>query len=157
MDRCLLNNRGFSLLEWVCVMLAMAGILAMVMSGIMQRVQNAQFGKTVQEMKSIAQASINFYVAQGICPTGINQLAPLYMPQAVLTSPFNSAYQLSCTGNLISVSDSVPAGLAQKNPQGPLLQVSSSGGQDNITITQSLPYSFTARLLYDKKYLYNGS
>ena len=58
---------------------------------------------------------------------------------------------------MVSVSDLIPTGLAQKNPEGSLLEVATSGAQDNIMITQRIPNVFTSRMLYDKKYLYGGS
>lgn len=145
------------MLEVAATMVIIVFILSMTIPNNVQRIQNAQFKKTVVEMKAIAQASIDFYISQGVCPTGISQLVPVYMPQAVTSSPFGSSYQLSCGTNMVSVSDLIPTGLAQKNPEGPLFEATTIGSKDSIMITQRKPYSFIGRLLYDKKHIYAGS
>ncbi|MDE2028902.1 MAG: hypothetical protein KGJ11_10230, partial [Candidatus Omnitrophica bacterium] len=131
-------------------------VSAMIMPNNWRRVQNAKFAKAVMEMKSIALASIDYLESKGTCPADISELAPAFMPRAVTSSPFGTAYQINCTSNMLSVSNLVPAGMAVWNPEGPLLQISSSGGQDNVTITQTVPNTFVARLLYDKRYLYSS-
>ena len=157
MESYVLNKKGVSALEATIIAAIIGYILSMIISNGIQQIQISQFQKTVTEMKAIAQASIDYYVSQGSCPTGINQLAPTFMPQAVTSSPFNSSYQLSCSSNAVSVSDWIPTGLAQKNPEGPLLQITTSGGQDNITITQTISYAFIGRALYEKNYVYGGT
>ena len=81
MDGCILNKKGVSMLEVAASMVIIVYILSMIIPNNIQCIHNAQFQKTVAEMKAIAQASIDFYISQGACPTGINQLAPTYMPQ----------------------------------------------------------------------------
>lgn len=145
------------MLEVAVTVVIIGCILTVVMTNNIERIRQAQFQKTVTEMTTIARASIDYYLSQGVCPTDIGQLSPVFIPQPVTSSSFGSDYQINCTVNTVSVSDLIPSGLAQKNPEGPLLQVSAAGGQDNITITQIMPNAFTGRLLYDKKYLYDGS
>jgi Tfp pilus assembly protein PilE len=157
MDRGVLNKKGLTLLETAATMLVIVFILSMVIPNNVQRIQNSKFQKTVAEMKTIAEAAIDYYISQNSCPMGIGTLAPTYLQQAVVSSPFLSSYQLSCMGNMVSVSNLIPAGLVQKNPEGSLLQVIPTGMKDNIIITKLIPNSFTGRLNYDKKYLYGGS
>jgi type II secretory pathway pseudopilin PulG len=153
----LLNQKGMTMLETTAAMVVIVLILTMIIPNNVQRIQIARFQKTVVEMKAITDASIDYYVSQGNCPPGIEQLSPVYLQQATYSSPFLSNYLLSCTGIMVSVSNLIPGGLAQKNPEGPLLEVTSAGSQDIIKITKLIPHSWIGRLEYDKKYLYGGS
>lgn len=152
-----MSKRGQTLLEVTVTVSITALLLAPVISGMVRRIQTAKFQETVEEMTAIADASVDYYVSHQQCPAGITQLAPTYLVQAAILNPFLSAYQLSCGTTSVSVSSLIPAGLAQQNPAGSLLEVNKSGGQDNIKITKLFPCSATGRLLYDKKYLYGGT
>ena len=146
----ILNKKGSSLLEVAVTVSIIAVVLYAIVSFSIRRVQNAEFQRAVFEMQSIAKASISYFIAQGSCPTGPVQLTPTYMPQAVTSSPFNSNYQISCGVSSVSVSDTIPTGVELNNPVGPLLQISTSGGQDTITITMAVPNQYMGRLLYEK-------
>jgi Tfp pilus assembly protein PilV len=150
MDSRNTNNRGVSILEAMAVVIIIVMLLSAIISNGMQRVQFAQYQKTVTEMQSIAQASLDYYQAQGSCPTGPSQLAPTYMAHAISSSPFNSSYQISCGVISVSVENTIPTGIARQNPGGPLMQITTSGGQDNITVTMTIPFQFSGRLLYEK-------
>ena len=149
----ILNKKGSSLLEVAVTIGIIAVILYAIASFGIRRVQNAEFQRAIIEMQTIAKASIGYYLAQGSCPTGPAQLTPTYMPQAVTSSPFNSNYQISCGTSSVSVSNTIPTGVELNNPVGPLLQISTSGGQDIITITMAIPYQYMGRVLYDKNIL----
>ena len=154
MDSSILNKQGITLLEVVATMVIVGFLLSIIIPFNVTRIKNAQYQKTVAEMKTIAQAAIDYYISQGSCPTTTDQLAPTYTPKAVTSSPFGTAYQISCANNLVSVTNQITAGLVQKNPGGSLLEVTTAGGFDTIKITQRIPNELTGRLLYDKKYLY---
>ena len=50
--------------------------------------------RTVNELTAIAQASVDYYISQGLWPAGISQLAPQFMAQAVTSSPFGQVIKL---------------------------------------------------------------
>jgi hypothetical protein len=108
-------------------------------------------------MTSIAQASIDFYSSQypNAWPTSIGQLAPKYMFQAVTLNPWGGNYGLSFQNSLVVVSTTVPSGIAQKNPEGPMLNVVIGAGVDQISIALSVPNEGGGRAQYEKKYTYN--
>jgi len=140
------------MLEVTAVVTIIACILSIVITVNMGRLQSANLIRTTIEMQSIIQATIDYSNNQGSCPISINQLAPTYMPLAVTSSVFKTYYQLSCTSNMVSVSDLIPTGIVKSNPIGSLFQITTIGKQDNISITSTVPFHFSAKLLYDKKY-----
>jgi len=142
------------MLEVTAILLIIGVILSMVMPNYTGRINNANYEKTVNELTAIAQASIDYFILQGSWPTGIGQLAPEFMPHAVTSSPFGTNYQITCVNNVVSVSVLIPSGIAQKNPQGPLLVIINQGAQDQIEISQTVRNEFTSRLNYDLKYIY---
>ena len=154
MESCFLNKKGNSILEVTAVLFVVGLILSMVISNYVNRIQNANYQRTVNELTTIAQASVDYYISGGSWPAGISQLAPQFMARAVTSSPFGTNYQISCVNNVVTASVLVPAGIAQKNPLGRLLMVNSQGTQDQIEISQTVGNEITSRLSYDLKYVY---
>jgi len=146
------DHSGISLFETAGVMVIIVLILSAVIPANIQRVRNAKYQKTVEEMQTIAQASVDYDISQGACPDLISQLSPAYIPQSLLLSPFRTDYQLNCSGNMVSISNLIPAGLARGDPEGPLFEIIPEGDQDQIVITKTVPKIMTGRLMYDKKY-----
>ena len=128
-----------------------------------ERINRAKYEKTIGEMTSIAQASIDYYDSHypKVWPVNISQLAPHsvgmpnYLNYAVTSSAWGVPYALSFQNNLVLVSTTIPSGIAQKNPEGPMLSVVTVSGGDQISISQSVPNEGIGRLQYEKKYLYN--
>ena len=129
-------------------------ILAMVIPNYVNRVRNAKYQKTVNELTVIAQSSVNYFLSQGSWPTTINQLSPQFIPNAVTVSPFGTNYQTSVVNNVVTISVLIPSGIALNNPQGPLLVISHQGIQDQISISQTVKNELTSRLNFDLKYVY---
>ena len=126
----------------------------MVIPNYINRINNAKYQKTVNELTAIAQASVDYYVSEGSWPTGISQLAPQFMPTAVTSSPFKTSYQIICVNNIVTVSVLIPTGIAQKSPLGQLLVLNNQGAQDQLEISQTVPNELTSRLSYQLKYVY---
>ena len=61
------------------------------------------------------------------------------------------------TTNLVVVSSIIPSGIAQKNPEGPMVNVNNIIGTntDQISIGLSVPNEGIGMVQYEKKYLYN--
>jgi len=154
MESCFLNKKGSSILEVTAVLFVVGVILSMVISNYVNKIQNANYQRTVNELTAIAQASVDYYISEGSWPTGISQLVPQFMAQAVTSSPFGTNYQMSCVNNVVTASVLVPAGIAQKNPLGQLLVINNQGVQDQIEISKTVQNEFTSRLNYDLKYVY---
>ena len=154
MESCFLNKKGNSILEVTAVLFVVGVILSMVISNDVNRIQNANYQRTVNELTVIAQASVDYYISQGSWPVGTSQLVPQFMARAVTSSPFGTNYQMSCVNNVVTASVLVPAGIAQKNPWGRLLMVNNQGAWDQIEISQTVGNEITSRLSYDLKYVY---
>ncbi len=142
------------MLEVTVILFIIGVIFSVVMPNYIGRIKNANYEKTVNELTAIAQASIDYFISEGSWPTGISQLAPQFMPQAVTSSPFGTNYQIICVNNMVTASVLIPSGIAQKNPQGPLLVINNQGSQDQIEITQTVKNELTSRLNYDLKHVY---
>jgi len=147
-------NKGYFLVE-VCAIVAIAGVLlSVVLLNYRTRVNKARLEESINEMMSIAQASRDFYCAKGYWPVSPQDLAGVFMYSSVMSSPLGGNYQISGLNNMITVSTTVPSGLAQHYYQGTLLQIFPGTTVDIISITQGLPNVLTGRLAYDKKYVY---
>jgi type II secretory pathway pseudopilin PulG len=116
------------MIEMSAVMVIMACLLSVIIPGGFKRVREAQSRKALADMRTIAQATIDFYMSQGVCPTATSQLVPVYMPQPVNLSP---GYQFNCTPNMVSILD----------PEG------------HVLVTQRVPYVFIGRVLYDTAHI----
>jgi len=164
-------KKGFAVLELVFVV-GIIGILAFtVIINCMALVNRARFQATVREMESIAQAAIDAYNSSNnpndpnqpqvlVWPSGTGVLSNQAdannnnMPQALVANPFGYPYQLSAGNNMITVITTVPQGLSIDQSEGSFLTVSPGAGTDQISISQSIPNAFSARLNYDLQYLY---
>ena len=129
-------------------------LISMVLANCKTRVDKANLEKTVNEMMAIAQASLDYYNSRGNWPVTPSDLAPTYMNAAVTSSPFGGNYQINNVNNMVTVSTSVPSGLAKNYYQGTILEITPGAGQDTIEISQQLPNQFAGRLEYEKKYRY---
>jgi hypothetical protein len=70
-------------------------------------------------------------------------------------NPWGWSYGLSFQNNLVVVSTTIPSGIAQKNPEGPMLNVVTGTSSDQISIALSVPNEGIGRAQYEKKYIYN--
>jgi Tfp pilus assembly protein PilE len=154
MDSRILKKKGISIMEVIVILSIIGVIFSVVVPNYISRIKNANFEKTVNELTAIAQASIDYFMLEESWPTGISQLAPGFMPYAVTSSPFGTNYQITCINNMVTVSVLIPAGIAQKSPQGQLFVINNQGAQDQIEISKTLQNEFTSRLNYDLKYVY---
>jgi type II secretory pathway pseudopilin PulG len=155
--------------------LVIAGVLlSSVIPTCIDRINRAKYEKMINEMTSIAQASIDYYNSQyhdpsqpnaSWWPSDLSQLAPKYLFQTITTNPWGERYSLSFpnnsltmkTTNLVVVSSIIPSGIAQKNPEGPMVNVNNIIGTntDQISIGLSVPNEGIGMVQYEKKYLYN--
>ena len=154
MESCILNKKGVSILEVTVVVGIVGAVLSMVISSYINRINNANYQKTVNELTVIAQASVDYFNSVGSWPTQVSQLAPQFIPNTVTSSPFGTNYQISSVNSVGTVSVLIPSGIAQNNPQGPLLVIIHQGNQDQIEISQTVKNELTSRLNYDLKYIY---
>ena len=142
------------MLEVSAILFTIAVIFSMVIPNYIGRINNAKYEKTVNELTSIAQASVNYYVSNGAWPVVISQLSPQFLTYAVVSSPFGTNYQMTCVNNMVTASVLIPSGIAQKNPEGQLLEIKNQGSQDQIKVSKTIQNDFTSRLNYDLKYVY---
>jgi type II secretory pathway pseudopilin PulG len=138
----------------MAVVAMMAIVLSVVMGGYGTRVAKAKLERTVDEMMSLAHASLDFYNSQGAWPAAPRNLAPGYMYAAVNSSPFGGNYQINGLINAVTVSTTIPSGLAQNYYQGALLQILPGVPNDIVSVTQRLPNELSGRMEYEKKYIY---
>lgn len=148
------SKKGYSLLEVIAVVAIVGVLLSMVLASYRTRVDKARLEESVNEMMSIAQASLDFYNSQGYWPMSPSDLSPTYMYEAVTSSPFGGKYQINGLNNMATISTIVPSGLAQNYYQGTLLQILPGASGDTISVTQRLHNEFSGRLEYEKKYTY---
>jgi len=151
------SKKGHCLLELIAVAAIVAVLLSMVSANYKTRVKKARLEESVSEMMSMAQASLDFYnghFPQGAWPSAPGDLYPKYMYATVTSSPFGGHYQINALNNAVTISTTVPSGLAQNYYQGTLLQILPGAVVDTISITREIPGESTGRLAYDKKYLY---
>jgi type II secretory pathway pseudopilin PulG len=141
----------------MAVLVILGVLLSYVVPNCIDRINRAKYEKTINEMTSISQASIDFYNSQypNAWPMSISQLVPQYMLQAVTSSPWGGSYELSFEHNLAIVSTTIPSGIVSMNPQGPMFNIVTGASGDQISIAESVPNESTGRLEYEKKYTYN--
>jgi len=151
------SKRGNSLIEVTAVLAIIAVLFSIVWVNYKARVNNARLQGAVNEMMSIAQASLDFYndhFPQGAWPLGPGDLYPKYMYAAIASSPFGGSYHINGVNDIVTVWTTVPSGLAHHYYQGTLLQILPGAVVDTISITQGIPNELTGRLAYEKKYVY---
>jgi len=157
MVRGLLNKKGISILELVIVIFIIGVIISTMITNALSRINQAKYEKTVNELTSIAQASVDYFNLEGNWPDTIiweKQLAPQFMPHVNAFSPFGTTYNINGVNNMVTASVLIPTGIAQSNPQqGQLWVKIPQGGQDKIEITQTIQNEFTSRLSYCKNYV----
>ncbi len=149
------SKKGYSLLEVIAVVAIVGVLFSMVLANYKIRVNKAGLEESVNEMMSIAQASLDFYndrLPQGIWPSDPSDLYPKYMYAAVTSSPFGGNYQINGLNNTVTVSTMVPSGLARNYYQGTLLQIVPGAAGDTISVTQGLHNEFSGRLEYERRY-----
>ena len=148
------------MLEILAVIVIISVFLSMLIPNYIYRINQAKYEKTINELTSIAQASIDYFNLNGSWPDSsswVSQLIPKYLPNGgvnrlVLKSPFGTFYQAPMgINNMVTASVLIPTGIAQKNPEGPLLilNIKNQGNQDLVEITQTIDNQFTARLSYN--------
>ena len=105
MESCFLNKKGNSILEVTAVLFVVGVVLSMVIFNYVYRIQNANYQRTVNELTTIAQASVDYYISGGSWPTR-NKInwPPQFMTRAVTSSPFGTNYQISCVNNVVTAS-----------------------------------------------------
>ena len=160
------SHKGTSVIEVVAILSIILMLLASVIPVCVDRINRAKYEKMINEMTSIARASIDYYRSQypNTWPDPNNwasQLAPnsvaatKFLFNAVTSCPWGNNYSLSFQNNLVQVSTTIPSGIAEKNPEGPLLNVVTGPSTDQISIALSVPNEVVGRVQYEKKYLYN--
>lgn len=147
------NDTGTTLLELITVVVILIIILTTLISGYKTRIINAKLEETVDEMSSLAKASVDFYNTKGQWPSSPNDLSGVNMYKAVGFSPFGGAYQFVPLNHAMTVSTQVPSGIAKNYDQGSLLQVAQGGTNDTISVTTERPNELSGRLDYAKKYI----
>ena len=102
MDSCILNKKGFTMLEVTVVVLIVGVILSMLIPNCISRINQAKYEKTVSELTTIAQASVDYFNFTGSWPDSANwasELYPKFIPDggnpanAVTSSPFWDSLQ----------------------------------------------------------------
>lgn len=146
------------MLEVTVVVIIVGVILSMLIPDSISRINQAKYEKTVSELTTIAQASVDYFNFTGSWPDSgswPSELYPKFIPDggnpanAVTSSPFGTAYNISWINNIVTVSVLIPTGIAQNNPlEGQLWTKTNQGSQDLIQITQTVPSGSTARLNY---------
>jgi prepilin-type N-terminal cleavage/methylation domain-containing protein len=147
-------KQGYTLIEVIAAVAIMAVVLSMVLGSYSARINRAKLDQTVQEMTSLAQASVDFYNSKGIWPASPADLVPTYMYTAITSSIFGKIYQISHFNNTVTISTAVPLGLAKNYTQGSLLQVLTGTLNDTLLITQRPSNEFSGRLEYENKHTY---
>ncbi|MBF0511638.1 MAG: hypothetical protein HQL13_04830 [Candidatus Omnitrophica bacterium] len=150
MGRGILNRKGISMLEASVCLLMIAFLLSFLVPCYVGWVKKARYEKTLHEMMSIAEASIDYFMLKAAWPQGVEALIPQFMPQGVAVSPFGTIYELSGSNNMATVSVLIPSGIAENNPESSLVVISSQGAWDQIQVSQIVKNEFTSRLSYDR-------
>jgi len=152
-----ISLKGISVLEIVAVLIIVGVLLSYLVPGWIERVNRAKYEKMLLEMKSIAQAGIDYYNAQDQKPLGVMDLKLLfttkgpqkYLSNPLVVSPWGKAYVLDFENNLVIVSTSIPAGITFSNTDEGVMQ---SVRGDQISIAQTVPGPSIGRLEYEKKF-----
>jgi len=132
----------------MAVLVIMGVILSSLIPGWIDRINRANYEKMINEMTTIAQASIDYYNSQhpNVWPTGISDLTSTYM--YIKTEPLNPwgrSYVLTTPNssnnykNLVQVSTAIPPGIVQMNPEGQMVTVvpgvANNDGQVSIVLS----------------------
>jgi len=76
------------------------------------------------------------------------------MYSALTSSPFGSNYKISGSNHMVTISTTMPSGLAQNYYQGTLLQILPGGVIDTISIHRNFPMKQPQDWPMIKKYAY---
>ena len=148
-------HKGLSILESTAVLVIGTVMLSYVVPNCIERINRAKYEKTVNEMTSIAQASIDFYISQypRAWPTDISQLAPKHMFQGVTLNPWGRRYgPLVFQNNLVIMTTTIPPGIVPLDPVGVMVKMGAGPNNDDlVSIAQSVPNEGIGRLQYEKK------
>ena len=146
---------GYALLELIMALIVSISVLSILLGGYQARISRARIDKTVTELISLAQASIEYYRSRGYWPASPGVLNGSSMYSNLAVSPFGNDYRFNSLNRAVTVSTVVPSGFAQGYDKGGLLQVLPDGnGQDTVEITRLLSNAMLGRLEYESKYEY---
>jgi len=155
MDSDVLKDVGFSLFELslVLTILTIVTLAVFYSSGKIRQAALAE--RVMNELETIAKASLEYYSVNNTWPMSISDLEPTYLSgQAASVSPFGNAYTITPGSDAVTVSTLLPKGLVTAKSPGSEVVVVNQGGNDLVSVTKSLE-SAIWNLKYEKKNVYN--
>ena len=154
MDNNVLKDEGFSLFELSLVFAVVVLVILAVFYSSGKIRQGAYAGRVMNELETIAKASLEYYSANNVWPVSISDLSPVYLSgQASSLNPFGNAYTITPGVDAVSVSTLLPAGLVTNKSLGNEVVVQNQGSNDLVSVTKSFTSSIW-QLKYEKKYIY---
>ena len=146
MDSYILNEKGYSVVELAVALGIIAILIVSIVSISVGRVNISKLKRTIKDMDAIAIACQQYYMRNEAWPAQLTDLQPDYISVNVGVNPFNQAYLLTGSSNLITISSLVPAGIANERFIGPQIVINSLGSNDEICITRPINLGISSRV-----------
>lgn len=154
MDRNFLSRRAFSLIEMILAFTVSAVLCVAALYSAVKVRQIAAVQRVSFELDAVADAGIRYYSQTGAWPEQFSDLCPGYLTQWVTgLNPFGNPYVLTHGVSMITISTTLPKGLAVLNGFGGEAVISRQDGYDFVSITRSLESSIWT-LKYEKKNIF---
>lgn len=155
MDSNILKNKGFSLIEVTLTLSVISIMMLSVSLAYSGAVKKARVKSCVTELNNIAINSQLYYKDNNSWPSSTADLYPDYTNKVYDKNFYGYSYIIFNKVNSITIYSHVPANNLNSDNVGSQLIITNEGVIDRITITKSIPMNKSARLAYEKKYLYN--
>lgn len=155
MDSNILKKKGFGLFEVVIVLAIFVTIITAAAVSFGKQRQVSQALRTLSELNTIVTACTQYYNDNGAWPVNLAALRPKYLsPQSNDNNVFESPYIINGGADQVTVTTTIPTGLATNKSFGSEIIIATSGSNDIISVTKPVTTG-NWRLKYDKKYLYS--
>jgi len=155
MDRDILKNGGFNLIELSLVFAIAAMLLGAVFCSAARTRRIALAGRTIQEMDALASASTQYYLGIGAWPQDVADLRPAHLsPEATGINPFGNVYTIAGGVSSVTISTALPKGLITPENSGSEIVIQNQGANDLVSVTRSVE-STAWGLQHDKKNIFH--
>ena len=144
-------KKGFTLLEMVLVVGIISVLLTVVGVSTHGRYRKAKAQRTIEELKSLATAGVDYYLTNQTIPTSITDLiSGGHLYSGTTQNPFGNSYLITATSKMVTISTIVPA-----NVVGMITGMNHSITSSGTTVAFSKPIGYDLPgEAFQKKYYY---
>jgi len=146
------NKKGFTLLEIITVLSIILLIIGGLLTSAYSRMKLAKAERTIEELKSVAQAGVLYYFATDTIPASLNDvITDGYIH--IGNNPYGGSYNLTGVAEkTITASTVVPIG-AITHTLNTQISFTPSGATEILSFTRPMGYNLPMET-YRKKWLY---